>query len=417
MRRLPPSLQSWSPSCSSMARASSATASAGPCPAWTPTEGCTSPRSSPSWGGRSSKPRCAGGKAAAAAGDGHCRRRRLRRHERQGCRPVLLLLLPLPWQGQPSSLEHIVALVEHEGGNWSCHSRCVALQRPGRGGAAPSQAQQAPRRARGPCHGEAPAGRGRLAVGAASRPSAAAAACRRSTAVLEVLRHLGMPWKLAYACMLVPAALRDAVYGLGERAGRASRAPRLAHLPPACLPAWRLWCLVAGARALPATVLQLVASWWGAGHGPSGRGAAPGRGPAAGCRRPHCRAPLSPRLLSSRPHPHPTSAAPLHPAAVARNRYEWFGARPGCALPARVQAASEELLRDIIAGGGGRTAAGAAVVARGRPAASVGPAQHRQGPHGRPAGSGGRRRGPAQHPAGVESGWPALPVPSGERGG
>ncbi len=35
---------------------------------------------------------------------------------------------------------------------------------------------------------------------------------RRSTAALRVLRHMGLPWSLLYAFIVVPAPLRDAVY-------------------------------------------------------------------------------------------------------------------------------------------------------------------------------------------------------------
>lgn len=40
---------------------------------------------------------------------------------------------------------------------------------------------------------------------------------RRSEAALRILRRLGPPWSAAYAAMLIPAPLRDAVYDLVAR--------------------------------------------------------------------------------------------------------------------------------------------------------------------------------------------------------
>ncbi len=35
----------------------------------------------------------------------------------------------------------------------------------------------------------------------------------KSTGALRMLKHLGMPWALFYSCIIIPAFIRDGVYG------------------------------------------------------------------------------------------------------------------------------------------------------------------------------------------------------------
>jgi hypothetical protein len=60
------------------------------------------------------------------------------------------------------------------------------------------------------------------------------------------------------------------------------------------------------------------------------------------------------------------------PAAVARNRYNWFGVKPRCTLPGRVQVASAELLQGIIDAGARAGAQEAEAAARCRAATGAG---------------------------------------------